>query len=104
MISIQPVIVIYNTYAGDSVSVISMIEQNARPIIIDNSTSDYNNQNYCEKNGLTYVSMNGNAGLSKAYNRAVSIINDDVDYILLDSYNEKQHLHLFLNIFSLFLR
>ena len=82
MISIQPVIVIYNTYAGDSVSVISMIEQNARPIIIDNSTSDYNNQNYCEKNGLTYVSMNGNAGLSKAYNRAVSIINDDVDYIL----------------------
>lgn len=82
MVLIQPVIVLYNVFAGDSISVKSMIDQGTNPIIVDNSTKDYHNCEYCDKNNMTYISMNGNAGLSKAYNRAIMNISEDTKYIL----------------------
>ena len=46
-------------------------------IVVDNSTKDFNNEKETKANNWTYLSMNGNAGLSKAYNRALDYLKDE---------------------------
>ena len=82
MINIQPVVVVYNTSCDNSISVKGLLGQNLKPMIVDNSTKDYGNREYCDRMDLKYLPMGGNAGLSKAYNRALSQISETVDYIL----------------------
>ena len=43
------------------------------PIVIDNSEGEYNNKKFCEKHGWLYFSMEGNKGLSKAYNIGINM-------------------------------
>lgn len=50
-------------------------------IIADNSTKKNNAKEWCEKLGWDYISMNENAGLSKAYNAIIQNIKlKDIDY------------------------
>lgn len=79
--TIQPIVVIYNNQCDRSNSVCSLLQQSCKPIIIDNSTSDYGNRDFCNKNGLTYYSMGGNQGLTKAYNFAINQLDSNIDYI-----------------------
>lgn len=77
MIKIFPVIVVYNKYINESLTLKSLCHCNVSHdsiLVIDNSTTDYNIASYCKENHYMYHSMNGNAGLSKAYNRALKIL------------------------------
>ena len=80
MSKIQPVVVIYNTRCSDSESVTALLAQDRKPIVIDNSIEDYGNEAFCQDNGLPYHSMGYNAGLSKAYNAALDLL--EGDYVL----------------------
>lgn len=69
------IIVIYNKNVNDSVTYECLKKQkNLRIIVCDNSTTDYDNEKIVERDGGHYINMNGNAGLSKAYNKALDYI------------------------------
>jgi len=79
------VVVLYNQYCGNSVTCKTINEGSLQPdtiLMIDNSTKEMNNLNYCEKQGWTYHSMGGNAGLSKAYNTAISVLQNKADVVI----------------------
>ena len=78
---IQQVVVIYNRKCDASISVQALLKQSCKPVIIDNSTEDYGNNEFCKNHGLLYISMDGNKGLSKAYNKAISFFSGKVKYI-----------------------
>lgn len=81
--TIFTVIVVYNRYCGDSPSCTALSQQGAKNVLVaDNSTSDYKNREYCEEAGWRYLSMNGNAGLARAYNRSAGILKDEADYLV----------------------
>ena len=70
----SPVIVIYNENCADSPSCTALINLGHKPIIVDNSTMENNNEQFCISNGLEYISMHGNKGIPKAYNCALDHI------------------------------
>ena len=73
------VVVVYNICVCDSLTLNNLKKINkdsVSVIIVDNSTEKFNNKLISEANGWTYLSMNGNLGLSKAYNRALDLIQD----------------------------
>lgn len=76
-LKIFPVIVVYNKSIADSIT-LNSIRNNAIPngnvVVVDNSTSNYGVGEYCHSLGYNYISMNGNAGLSKAYNKALEFL------------------------------
>ena len=88
------IIVIYNMSCKDSVTVNYIDKMSHKAgvdvIICDNSTDDHNiNEDYCNENEYCYIDMNGNKGLSKAYNAAIMRIHDkDAWIILLDQDTE----------------
>jgi len=68
------VVVVYNKSVSDSVTLnkLSKITSHAINVfVVDNSTLDFGNKAQCAENGWGYVSMGGNAGLSRAYNVAI---------------------------------
>lgn len=74
---VHTVVVVFNKKVSDSLTVSGLMKHrnsNLDIIIADNSTADYGNRADCEKAGLRYVSMEGNKGLSKAYNRILDIL------------------------------
>ena len=76
-IQFYAVVVIYNTSISDSDTInrLRIIKGHQIEIIaVDNSTRDYSNEAICRESGWTYISMYGNAGLSKAYNKALDYI------------------------------
>ena len=76
-LDIYPVIVIYNKSISDSLTLRRLHDScipNNNVVVVDNSTADYNIGNYCQALGYNYISMNGNAGLSKAYNKALEYL------------------------------
>lgn len=71
------VVVIYNENIKNSLTCNNIMEindHNIRVIVVDNSTKDMKNKDICIKHRWTYISMHGNAGLSKAYNRVLDEI------------------------------
>lgn len=76
-LNIFPVIVVYNKSIRDSLT-LYRIKESGIPYgnitIVDNSTSYHGVKEYCEKIGYNYITMNGNAGLSKAYNKALDFL------------------------------
>jgi rhamnosyltransferase len=52
-------------------------------ILVDNSTQDNDNEDFAQAHGWEYISMNGNMGLAKAYNRAVESISQPEALICL---------------------
>lgn len=53
-------------------------------LVIDNSEVKNDNQKYCGENGMRYLSMGGNKGLSKAYNAAIDHCGESDAVVLLD--------------------
>lgn len=79
-------LVIYNRRCEDSPSCERLRQlPTARAVIVDNSTEPNDNALYCAKRGFGYVSMGGNLGLAKAYNRGIAWIraNTDATHVLL---------------------
>lgn len=79
------VVVVYNHYCGDSVTCKTIAAGSLQPdivLIVDNSTREMDNQSCCEKQGWMYHSMGGNAGLTKAYNAAISLLQNQTDLII----------------------
>ena len=70
---ITAAVVVYNKEISESITCqnIKNIDDSIDLFVFDNSTIANNNATYCKLNGIRYLSMNGNKGLSKAYNAAV---------------------------------
>lgn len=86
---IYSIIVVYNKDISESQTYKFIKNYNDIQIVVcDNSTIDNNNEAIVLKDGNVYLSMHGNKGLPKAYNRAI-------DY--LDSINTKDNYLMFLD-------
>lgn len=72
-ITITAAVVVYNKKISESITcrVIKKIDSDIDILVIDNSDKKNDNAEYCKSNGIRYISMHGNKGLSKAYNVAV---------------------------------
>lgn len=82
MTNLIAIMVVYNTEITESRAYKCVLnEKNIKVIVCDNSTISNNNKMLVEKDGNIYISMQGNKGLSKAYNRAI-------DYIMNNNFNE----------------
>ena len=80
------IIVIYNKNIKDSItcrSIKDINDFNIEVVIVDNSEVDFHNNEVCKSLGYTYISMNGNKGLSKAYNVGIDKTQSDI-IILFD--------------------
>lgn len=79
------VVVLYNKKIQESITVCSLLKLKTiidiRIIVIDNSIYEYvqNNKNYFWDSQLQYHSMGGNVGLSKAYNYALSLLENKLE-------------------------
>lgn len=74
-IDIYAVVVIYNAKCENSKTCNSLLSaEGVRVLVMDNSTSDFGNSEFCKEKGWEYYSMGGNMGLSKAYNRALDAL------------------------------
>lgn len=79
MIEYYAVVVLYNKRVQDSITISCLMklkEEHLHIIVLDNSADDYveKNKTYFSDSLVTYHSMGGNVGLSKAYNYALSIL------------------------------
>lgn len=73
------VVVLYNRSVSDSITcknLLTVKRHNINVIIADNSTVQTNNITQCLQNKWMYISMNGNVGLSKAYNKVLDTLNE----------------------------
>ena len=81
------VLVIYNKNIKDSISYKMLQKQQIPVIVCDNSTTFEKNEQIVKDDQNVYLSMNGNQGLSKAYNRALDwMFHQEIstdDYIVL---------------------
>lgn len=86
------VCVIYNDHLEKSVSwksfqSIMAENENVRVIIVDNSTGEEfirsNQEQTANSDKVRYICNNGNLGLSKSYNKAISSIDDDEYWVML---------------------
>lgn len=80
-----PIIVTYNKSCVDSPTCEAVRKAHLRGIVCDNSTGDFCNREYCDENGFDYISMNGNKGLSRAYNAAIEFLSGKEGFaVILD--------------------
>ncbi len=89
-LTITAAVVVYNKKISESITCqrIKDIDSTIDILVLDNSEFDTGNDGYCKINGIRYVSMDGNKGLSKAYNKAVdSSLSSDV-IVLFDDDTE----------------
>lgn len=87
---ITAAVVVYNKKISESITYqkIKDIDNAIDILVVDNSEIETGNAGYCEKNGIRYVSMHGNMGLSKAYNRAVDNSQSSDVIVLFDDDTE----------------
>lgn len=79
------VVVVYNQYCGNSVTCNTISAGSVQPdiiLIVDNSTKEMGNLECCKKHGWFYHSMGGNVGLTKAYNAAISVLQNKADVVI----------------------
>ena len=83
-------IVVYNKDISQSVTCerIKKIAPEIDVLVVDNSDKRNNNSVLCKELGIRYLSMNGNKGLSKAYNAAIDRSKDSELLILFDDDTE----------------
>lgn len=95
------VLVLYNKLCSDSISYKQLRKiGNIKVIVCDNSTKRNNNKVIVQKDNNIYINMNGNKGLSKAYNKAIEAINDKNSYVCLlddDTYVDETY---FQNVYK----
>jgi GT2 family glycosyltransferase len=83
-VTIYAVIVIYNKSCDESLTCQCFKHiQNVRLILVDNSTKEYPNEHLAADFAWRYISMGGNKGLEKAYNRAIEAVDDQAAMICL---------------------
>lgn len=77
MDNLYVVVVVYNIDCDKSKTCTALLNPKIplNVIIVDNSTTSNRNEEICSENKWRYLKMEGNVGLSKAYNRAVEYIN-----------------------------
>lgn len=80
------VVVVYNKDIEGSATVASLRDSGADldVVIVDNSTVPNDNAAACASLGYRYLTMGGNAGLSRAYNAAVDAVPDAAVIVLMD--------------------
>lgn len=93
MISIAAIMVLYNKEIENAITYNSLLgcdtgQFKVSLIVIDNSTIENRNRETCEKNGIKYIDMHGNKGISKAYNAGLECIDDAELVLLLDDDTE----------------
>lgn len=83
-------IVIYNKEINNSITLnnVSQIDSNIHVVVADNSTEDFHNAEACSKLGYTYITMDGNKGLSKAYNSVINAALDADIFVFMDDDTE----------------
>lgn len=81
------VVVIYNKKCCESQSCKALLERkngDERVLIIDNSDTVYKeNKEICEKLNWKYINMEGNKGLTKAYNTAIKYLKDYIESMII---------------------
>lgn len=113
MNEIKALIVVYNQTLCESKTFNSIKDIPGIDVIIaDNSTKDFGNQIIAQQSGCTYISMNGNEGLSKTYNKVLSTLDKRSGLICLfdddaqvgqnyfDALNKAARKHSDINIFA----
>ena len=84
------VIVVYNKEITQSITCekIWAMDQSIDILVVDNSDRLNTNKDYCRSNEIRYISMDGNKGLSKAYNTAIDNSRDSDLIVLFDDDTE----------------
>lgn len=87
---VTAIVVVYNKSIENSSTCAGIREcgHTVDIVVVDNSECDYGNTTACAVLGYRYVSMSGNAGLSKAYNTAIDVSEGADAFILLDDDTE----------------
>ena len=93
MIPIAAIMVLYNKEIEDAITYNSLLgcdtgQFKVNLIVVDNSTIENRNREICEINGIKYIDMQGNKGISKAYNAGLECIDDAELVLLLDDDTE----------------
>ena len=93
MVALSAIMVLYNKELDNSITYKSLLKCNTGEfkvnlIVIDNSTNDNNNFEACKNKGIMYVDMQGNKGISKAYNAGLDHVGDSEIIVLLDDDTE----------------
>lgn len=73
---IYGILIIYNKSLNESCAYMKLRNEQIYLIVCDNSTVKNENARIAEADHVAYFNMNGNQGLSKAYNRAVNYITE----------------------------
>lgn len=81
---VTAIIVVYNKSLKESPTCIFAKENKLSTIVCDNSERENENEKTAAESGFTYIFMNGNKGLSKAYNKALEIKGEEEYYLILD--------------------
>lgn len=76
-VKIYGIVVVYNRCLDESQTFNRLKDKDIKLVICDNSTSDFGNKKIAEQYGAEYVFMDGNKGLSVAYNKALSHIKEN---------------------------
>lgn len=102
-ILVSVIVVIYNISILESNALNSLINNenlNYEIIICDNSEVDNNNSEIAFKLPIVYIRMNGNEGLSRAYNKAINVAKGnyicifDDDTTIDDNYFKKMYKYI----------
>jgi len=104
------IIVIYNSLISDNKTIEKLknkYKKSVNTVIIDNSTNEETiqlNQKFCNDNEIPYINMEGNKGLSKAYNAGLIYARKNFTefwYMLLDQdtyFSDEYFNNVILNI------
>ena len=97
-------IVIYNKECEDSITINRLLEFNLENIIVvDNSSIDNKNATFCKNNNIDFINMNGNQGLSKAYNTVIKHLKGLSGYVMWlddDTYITKEYIENILSLIT----
>ena len=77
-ITFYAIVVLYNENGDNSRSLNNLkkiINYNIKIVVVDNSSKDMKNEEFCRVHDYYYIPMGGNKGLSKAYNHTLSKLN-----------------------------
>lgn len=100
MIDLYSIIVVYNKELDLSPTYnLCKDIQNLTTIVCDNSIKPNHNESTAKKDGVVYISMNGNKGISRAYNAALDMIKEKKGYVILmddDTKIDKSYFEMFL--------
>lgn len=91
--TISVVIVVYNKQLGETSTCLKLKGLADDVVVVDNSTANNQNNIFCKEHHIQYIPMDGNKGLSKAYNVAIDHLKDSDVVVLLDDDTEVPELY-----------